>query len=118
MLEQSRQFDNIFHALADPTRRALLDQLTRGPATVSTLAAPFKSTLASIVQHVQVLEASGLITTRKVGRQRTCSISTETVLRAERWLTERRQFWEARFDQLGALLESKPARSPRKRAKS
>lgn len=109
MLECSKQLDRIFHALADPTRRALLDRLTRGPASVSELAAPFETTLAAIVQHVQVLEASGLIATEKIGRTRTCRVSAEAVSRAERWLSERREFWEARFEQLGALLEGEEA---------
>lgn len=76
---------------------------------MSELAAPFETTLAAIVQHVQVLEASGLITTEKVGRTRTCRISAEAVARAERWLSERRELWEARLDRLGALLESETA---------
>ena len=105
MLERSTALDRAFHALSDPTRRALLDQLTRGPASVSKLAQPFDATLASIVQHIQVLEGSGLIVTEKVGRTRTCRISSDAVARVERWLTERRQIWENRFDRLGALLE-------------
>jgi DNA-binding transcriptional ArsR family regulator len=113
MLNQSHALDRTFHALSDATRRALLDRLTRGPASVSELAGPFDSSLAAIVQHVQVLEASGLITTEKVGRTRTCRISTEAVLRAEQWLTERRQLWEARFDRLGAILEGPGAQTPK-----
>src|ERR1700734_3357820 len=105
MLEQSHALDRAFHALSDATRRAVLERLTRGPASVSELAKPFEATLAAIVQHVQVLEASGLISTEKIGRTRTCRISTVAVARAERWLTERRQLWEGRFDRLGALLE-------------
>lgn len=84
----------------------MLDRLAKGPATVSELAKPFDSTLAAIVQHVQVLEASGLIETEKVGRTRTCRISAASVAQAERWLTERRQIWEDHFDRLGALVES------------
>ena len=122
MLERSSQLDRIFHALADPTRRAVIDRLTRGPASVSELAAPFDSTLAAIVQHVQVLEASGLIATEKVGRKRICRISTEAVAQAERWLSERRELWDGRFDRLGALLEGEggtaPARTTDQRGKS
>lgn len=106
MLNQSETLDRAFHALADPTRRALLDQLTRGPATVSDLARPFQSTLASIVQHIQVLEGSGLVMTAKVGRTRTCRVSSEAIASVEKWLSERRQIWEGRFDRLGALLEA------------
>lgn len=73
---------------------------------MSELAAPFSATLASVVQHVQVLEASGLIATEKIGRTRTCRLSADAVARAERWLSERRELWEARFDRLGALLEA------------
>lgn len=105
MLNQSQKLDRIFHALSDPTRRAVLDRLTRGPASVSELAAPFAATLAGVVQHVQVLEASGLIVTEKIGRTRTCRISADAVGRAESWLRDRREVWEARFDRLGALVE-------------
>ena len=115
MLERSSQLDRIFHALSDPTRRAVIDRLTRGPASVSELAAPFESTLAAIVQHVQVLEASGLVATQKVGRTRTCRISTEAVARAERWLSERRELWEGRFDRLGAIVESDGQAAPKTR---
>jgi len=108
MLERSDELDRAFHALSDATRRALLERLTRGPATVSELAKPFDSTLAAIVQHVQVLEGSGLITTEKIGRTRTCRIASGAVARIERWLTERRELWEARFDRLGTLLEDPP----------
>ena len=106
MLNQSETLDRAFHALSDPTRRALLDQLTRGPATVSDLARPFDSTLASIVQHIQVLEGSGLIVTAKVGRTRTCRVSSEAMAGVEHWLSERRQIWEGRFDRLEGLLEA------------
>jgi DNA-binding transcriptional ArsR family regulator len=109
MLEQSHILDRVFHALSDGTRRAMLDRLTKGPATVSELAAPFDTTLAAIVQHAQVLEASGLIVTQKLGRSRTCSLSPEAVARAEQWLCERRLLWEDRFDRLGALLEAPEA---------
>jgi DNA-binding transcriptional ArsR family regulator len=107
MLKQSDTLDRAFHALSDATRRALLDRLAKGPASVSELAKPFDSTLAAIVQHVQVLESSGLIVTEKIGRTRTCRISAEAVQRVEQWLTERRQLWEARFDRLGMLLEGR-----------
>jgi DNA-binding transcriptional ArsR family regulator len=113
MLKQEHTLDRTFHALSDATRRALLDRLANGPASVSELAGPFDSSLAAIVQHVQVLEASGLITTEKVGRTRTCRISSEAVRRAEQWLTERRQLWEARFDRLGAIVEAQEAQAPK-----
>jgi DNA-binding transcriptional ArsR family regulator len=106
MLEYSKQLDLAFHALADPTRRGMLDRLSQGPASVSELARPYGMTLAAIHQHVQVLEESGLIVTEKRGRTRECRISSEAVQRVETWLSERRQLWESRFDCLGKLLES------------
>lgn len=116
MLKQDRTLDRAFHALSDATRRALLDRLARGPASVTELAGPFDTSLAAIVQHVQVLEASGLIATEKAGRTRTCRISSEMVLRVEQWLSERRQIWEVRFDRLGALLEAREPQSKSRRA--
>jgi DNA-binding transcriptional ArsR family regulator len=120
MIEQSEALDSAFHALADATRRGILDRLTRGPASVSELARPYSSSLAAIHQHVRVLEASGLIVTTKVGRTRTCHIATEALGRVEQWLNERRQLWESRFDRLGSLLEE-PGHAPthpKKRSKS
>lgn len=102
MLYRSSQLDRVFHALSDPTRRAVLERLTQGPASVSELAAPFKTTLAAIVQHVQVLEASGLIYTEKTGRTRICCVSAEAIARAEEWLSTRRKVWEARLDRMEA----------------
>lgn len=113
MIEQSDALDSAFHALADATRRGILDRLARGRASVSELAKPYPSSLAAIHQHIRVLEASGLIVTRKEGRTRTCQISSEAVARLERWLSERRQLWESRFDRLESLLESAdPDREP------
>ncbi|MEJ2061583.1 MAG: metalloregulator ArsR/SmtB family transcription factor [Gammaproteobacteria bacterium] len=109
MLEYSEQLDLAFHALADATRRGILDRLSRGPASVSELAQPYDMSLAAIHQHVQVLEASGLVVTEKHGRTRECRISAEAVMRVEGWLNERRQLWESRFDRLGKLLESGPS---------
>ncbi|MCA1439970.1 winged helix-turn-helix transcriptional regulator [Ensifer sp. IC4062] len=106
MVERSEQLDRAFHALADATRRGILDRLSRGPASVSELAKPYSASLAAIHQHVQVLEASGLVVTEKRGRTRECRISSEAVLRVESWLNERRQLWESRFDRLGELIES------------
>jgi DNA-binding transcriptional ArsR family regulator len=105
MLKQSDELDRAFHALADSTRRGILERLSQGPASVSELAQPYRSTFAAIHQHVQVLEASGLIFTEKTGRTRTCRISTDAVARAEHWLSDRRRLWEDRFDLLGKLVE-------------
>ncbi|MBL8642633.1 MAG: helix-turn-helix transcriptional regulator [Rhodospirillaceae bacterium] len=96
--------DRVFHALGDPTRRAILEKLSLGPAAVSTLAAPLKITVAAVVQHMQVLEDSGLVQTEKVGRVRTCRMEPAGLSIAERWVTERRNAWEKRLDRLGALL--------------
>jgi len=96
--------DRIFHALSDPARRTMLERLSKGPASVSELAAPLEMTLAAVVQHVQVLEESGVIRTEKVGRVRTCRIERSGLGVAERWIAGRRAQWESRFDRLGALL--------------
>lgn len=107
MLESSAlSLDRAFQALSDATRRAMLDRLAAGPASVSELAEPFGSTLAAIVQHVQVLEGAGLIATQKQGRTRTCRLAPGALRNVEDWLTARRLLWEARFDRLGALLDT------------
>jgi DNA-binding transcriptional ArsR family regulator len=96
--------DRIFHALGDPTRRAILEKLSQGPVSVSRLAEPLDITLAAVVQHLQVLEESGLIQTEKVGRVRTCRIESAGLSAAEKWISDRRSIWERRFDRLGDLL--------------
>src|SRR5438105_8861659 len=98
----------VFQALADPTRRLMVERLCRGPASVTELAQPFAMSLPAVVQHLQVLEASGLVRSEKVGRVRTCHIETDTLRGAERWIGERRTTWERRFDQLGAYLAEHP----------
>ena len=104
MLNQDGQLDRMFHALADPTRRHIVDRLSRGPMSVSELAAPLSMSLPAVVQHLQVLEGSGLVTTRKVGRVRTCTLDTGQLSRAEQWINKRRELWNQRLDALGALL--------------
>ncbi len=96
--------DRVFHALGDPTRRAMLELLTQGPVSVSRLAEPFDLTLAAVVQHVQLLEESGLVHTEKVGRVRTCRIEPKGFGIARQWLDERRTIWERRLDRLGEVL--------------
>ncbi len=96
--------DHLFQALADPTRRGIVDRLARGPASVSELAAPFAMSLPAVVQHLQVLEASGLVRSQKVGRVRTCRIEPTALQGAERWIAERRAAWERRLDRLGEFL--------------
>ena len=94
----------VFHALGDPTRRAILEKLTAGPVSVTRLAEPLKLTLAAVVQHVQVLEESGLVQTEKVGRVRTCRLEPKGFSIAEHWIHDRRTVWERRLDRLGDLL--------------
>ncbi len=97
--------DNVFRALADPTRRAVVQRLNKGPASVKELARPFDMALPSFMQHLRVLEDSGLVKSEKVGRVRTCAIETQELARAEKWLTEQRRIWEGKFDRLDAYLE-------------
>src|SRR6266478_3724222 len=96
--------DSSLRALAEPTRRAIVERLSRGPASVSDLAEPFDMTLAAVVQHLQVLEESGLVRSEKVGRVRTCQIEPKGFALVEKWITDRRTLWQRRFDRLGALL--------------
>ncbi len=109
MLYQQQALDLVFHALSDPARRGMLERLSRGPASVSELAAPLEMSLAAVVQHVQVLEASRLVRTRKRGRVRTCRMEPAAVAAAESWLSARRMLWEQRLDRLGALLAEENA---------
>jgi DNA-binding transcriptional ArsR family regulator len=104
MPSKKANIDRIFHALGDPTRRAIVEKLSAGPISVSRLAKPLDITLAAVVQHLQVLEKSGLIHTEKVGRVRTCRIEPAGLSAAERWIGERRSLWERRLDRLGNLL--------------
>ncbi len=102
---QSAVADEIFHALGNPTRRKVVELLSRGPATVSELAAPFDMQLPSFVQHLGVLERSRLIKSRKKGRVRTYEIAPERLKVAETWLSERRQEWESRFDRFDQYVK-------------
>lgn len=106
MIEYDDHVDEMFRALADPTRRAILEQLDRGPASVSALAKPFDLSLAAVAQHVQVLERSKLVTTRKEGRQRLCAVDPTAVRSAEQWLRSRRTRWERRLDRLEQHLDT------------
>ena len=103
MLNQN-QIDQVFHALGDPTRRKLVEQLSQGPASASDLAKPLGITLAAIVQHLQILERSGLVHTQKVGRVRTCRLEPTGLNVAADWIAERRSLWERRLDRLGDIL--------------
>ena len=104
--------DLAFQALSDPTRRIMVDRLSRGPASVSELARPLDMTLSAVVQHLAVLEASGLVRSQKIGRVRTCRIEPTVLTAAERWIGERRASWERRFDRLGALLAESEEPAP------
>jgi DNA-binding transcriptional ArsR family regulator len=108
VLNQSAPLDRVFQALADPSRRLMVDRLSHGPASVSELARPLEMSLAAVVQHVQVLEASGLIRSEKVGRVRTCTIDPAALRTAEQWIAERRTSWEHRLDRLGGFLAEHP----------
>jgi DNA-binding transcriptional ArsR family regulator len=111
---QASPLDRLFHALAEPTRRMMVERLSRGPASVSELAKPFAMSLPAIVQHLQVLEASGLVKSDKVGRVRTCRIEPKALQTAERWINERRATWERRLDRLGAFLADEEKQGSKK----
>ncbi|MBL8670026.1 MAG: helix-turn-helix transcriptional regulator [Alphaproteobacteria bacterium] len=106
MTDQAQRLDRAFQALADPTRRAVLARLAQGPAPVSELARPFRMALPSFVQHLDVLERSGMVRSRKVGRVRTVRLAPQPLKDAVRWLEAHRALWERRLDQLDAFLVS------------
>ena len=108
MLNSQPQLDLVFQALSDPTRRAIVERLGRGPASVSQLAQPFAMSLPAVIQHLAVLEASGLVASEKVGRVRTCQIDSRALSTAETWIQERRTTWERRLDRLGTILAEQP----------
>ena len=98
------KLDRTFQALGDPTRRAIVERLAGGPASVSELAAPLPMSLPAVMLHLKVLEESGLVISEKKGRVRTCRIEPKMLSEAERWVGERRRMWERNLDQLGAFL--------------
>jgi DNA-binding transcriptional ArsR family regulator len=105
MLNQGADLDRVFQALADPGRRLMVERLSQGPASVSELGKPLSMSLTAVVQHVQVLEASGLVRSQKTGRTRTCSINPAGLRSAESWIAGRRARWERRLDRLGTFLD-------------
>ena len=111
MLQHTAQVNQIFHALADPTRCRIVERLSRGPVSVTALAEPFPMSLAAVLQHVRVLEASGIVRSEKVGRVRTCQLQVATLRAAEYWITERRSIWEHRLDRLGEYLAAEDTSS-------
>jgi DNA-binding transcriptional ArsR family regulator len=114
MLNQVGALDPLFHALADPSRRSMIDRLSRGPASVSELARPLAMSLPAVVQHLRVLEDSGLVSSEKVGRVRTCHIEAGALEPAEKWIAQRRTMWERSLDRLGEYLaETRPRPRPK-----
>lgn len=102
MVNQS--LDRVFQALADPTRRGMVERLVHGPASVSELSRPLDMSLPAAMQHLQVLEDAGLVTSEKAGRVRTCRIEPAALRAAEAWITDQRTAWETRLDRLGDYL--------------
>lgn len=105
MANQIPQLPDIFYALADPTRLAIVGTLGQGPASVSALAAPFAMALPSFMKHLSILERSGVIRSSKVGRVRTCELQPKTLSQAEQWMARQRAMWEARTDRMAAFVE-------------
>lgn len=112
VLNHQASLDRVFQALADPTRRDIVDRLTHGPASVSALAEPLAMSLPAVMQHLRVLEEAGLVRSEKTGRVRTCQVEPATLRTAEEWLAGRRTAWERRLDRLGDLL-TPPETRPR-----
>lgn len=106
MVNRLESLDRVFQALGDPSRRAMVERLVVGPASVSQLAEPLPMSLPAVVQHLSVLESAGLVSTEKVGRVRTCRLAPEALRRAEAWLGHQRSAWEGRLDRLGAELDA------------
>jgi DNA-binding transcriptional ArsR family regulator len=104
VLNQLSPLDQVFQALADPTRRAMVERLVRGPASVSELSRPLAMSLSAVMQHLQVLQACGLVRSEKTGRVRTCHIEPGALRAAEAWITAQRTAWEGRLDRLGEYL--------------
>jgi DNA-binding transcriptional ArsR family regulator len=106
MLNESPPIDRLFHAMADPARRTIIECLSQGPVSVSALAKPLPMSLPAAMQHLQVLEQAGLVTSQKVGRVRICAIEPAALRQIESWIGARRAEWESRLDRLGAYLET------------
>jgi DNA-binding transcriptional ArsR family regulator len=104
MVNKGADLDRAFHALADPSRRLIVERLARGPASVSELAQPLAMSLPAVLQHLQVLEECSLVASEKTGRVRTCRIEPETLRRVEQWIARQRTTWEQRLDRLGGYL--------------
>jgi len=114
MPKHSTQLNRVFQALADPTRRSVLERLSGGPAAVSDLARPFDMALPSFLQHLDVLEGCGLVRSRKAGRVRTYAIAPQPLKEAEHWMVKQRALWERRLDQLDGYLQHMKALKEKK----
>ena len=117
MLNQPVELDSLFRALADPGRRTIVEHLSRGPASVSQLAEPLDMSLSAVVQHLQVLQDIGLVTSEKQGRVRTCELEVRALEPVETWIAERKRLWERRLDRLGEYLEAQTTAKKRPRRK-
>jgi DNA-binding transcriptional ArsR family regulator len=115
---QAALLDRTFHALSDPTRRAMVQRLSRGPASVSELAKPLAISLPAVMQHLQVLEGSGLVRSEKIGRVRTCSVEPKMLTMAEHWIAERRAQWERKLDRLADYLDATASENDNDREES
>ena len=111
-LAHATEIDRVFHALGDPTRRAILDRLSESPQSVSGLAGPLEITLTAVAQHLQVLEETGFVRTQKVGRVRTCRVEPAGFQTVARWIADHRTTWAKRLDRLGELLDEEDEAQP------
>lgn len=116
-MQAAPALDRVFHALADTTRRGMVERLSLGPASVSELAEPFAMSLPAVVQHLAVLEDCGLVRSEKVGRVRTCRMDDKMLSAAERWINDRRRLWESCLDRLGEFLNEQDAAAKRRKRK-
>jgi DNA-binding transcriptional ArsR family regulator len=114
MANQSASLDLMFHALADSTRRTMVERLSQGPASVSELARPLAMSLPAVMQHLRVLETSGLVHSEKIGRVRTCRLELKKLSLVQHWINERRALWDARLDRLDAFLAEQSGAADRK----
>lgn len=113
VLNQQPNVDLVLQALADPTRRQLVERLGAGPATVKQLAQPLPMSLAAVMQHLQVLERAGLVTSEKRGRSRVCELDVARLDSLDEWIAARKQTWERRYDRLGELLKKDAKENPK-----
>ena len=112
MLKQQDSLDAMFQALADPSRRSMVERLSRGSASVSQLAEPLDMSMPAVLQHLAVLEASGIVRSTKTGRVRSCQLEPAALGFAEQWMSKHRLLWEQRLDRLGALLAAEQENTP------